>query len=104
MTSSKCVSCPYLRRLLQKECGDFDLQKCNGFLPVPSYMMTIMMNSNKMPTAGADVNETGSENGKEVKQLSDDTVTLNRRFGVMDLWRIRSNARTFRIHNRIPRL
>jgi hypothetical protein len=63
-----------------------------------------MMNSNKVPAEGVEVNETGLENGKDVKQLSGDNGTLNRRFGVMDLWRIRSNARTFRIHNRIPRL
>ena len=63
-----------------------------------------MMNSNKVPAEGVDVNETGSENGEDVKQLSDDNAATNRRFGVMDLWRIRSNARTFRIHNRIPRL
>jgi hypothetical protein len=62
------------------------------------------MNSNKIPAEGMDVNETGLENGKDVKQLSDDNVTMNRRFGVMDLWRIRTNARRFRIHNRIPRL
>ena len=64
----------------------------------------IMMNSNKVPAEGVEENGTGLENGKDVKQLSADNDTLNRRFGVMDLWRIRSNARTFRIHNRIPRL
>ena len=63
-----------------------------------------MINSNKIPTEGVEVNETGFENGKDVKQLSSDNVTTNRRFGAMDLWRIRNNARTFRIHNRIPRL
>ena len=63
-----------------------------------------MMNSNKVPAEGVELSETGLENGKDAKQLSDDNVTLNRRFGVMDLWRIRSNARSFRIHNRIPRL
>jgi hypothetical protein len=73
-------------------------------LPVTFDIRTIMMNSNKIPAEGMDVNETGLENGKDVKQLSDDNVTMNRRFGVMDLWRIRTNARRFRIHNRIPRL
>ena len=63
-----------------------------------------MMTSNKMPVDGADVNETSLEIGKDVKQLSDDSVTLNRKFGTMDLWKIRSTARRFRIHNRIPRL
>lgn len=63
-----------------------------------------MMNSNKEPLTGVEVNENGLENGKDSKQLSDDNVTLNRRFGVMDLWKIRSNARSFRIHNRIPRM
>lgn len=67
-------------------------------------MIKSMMNSNQMPAAGAEVNEKGFESGKDGKQVSDETVTGNRRFGVMDLWRIRSNARRFRIHNRIPRL
>ncbi|RYZ28479.1 MAG: hypothetical protein EOO10_09420 [Chitinophagaceae bacterium] len=63
-----------------------------------------MNTNNKVPTDGLEVNETGTENGKDVKQLSADNVTANRRFGAMDLWKIRSNARTYRIHNRIPRL
>jgi hypothetical protein len=62
------------------------------------------MNSNKMPTVGTEMNETGVENEKDVKGLAGDNNTANRKFGVNDLWRIRSNARTFRIHNRIPRL
>lgn len=57
-----------------------------------------------MPTEAAYVNETGSANGKDGKQLSDDTVASARKFGAMDLWKIRSSARRFRIHNRIPRL
>ena len=63
-----------------------------------------MMNHNKMPSTGAGSNETGAEYGKDVKQLSDDNVALNRRFGVMDLWKIRKNARSFKIHSRLPRV
>jgi len=63
-----------------------------------------MINSNKVPVEGHETNETVMVNGKDEKQSSDDSVTLNKRFGVNDLWRIRSNARRFRIHNRIPRL
>jgi len=62
------------------------------------------MNSNKEPAAGVEVNERGVEQGKDGKHFSDDDVATSRRFGVTDLWRIRSNARSFRIHNRIPRL
>jgi hypothetical protein len=63
-----------------------------------------MMNSNKAPHGGAAVVETGAESGKERTQLSVDNVANNRRFGLMDLWRIRSNARSFRIHSRMPRM
>lgn len=61
------------------------------------------MNHSKMPLKGAGSFEIGMEYGKDVKQLSDDNVALSRRFGVMDLWKIRKNARSFRIHNRLPR-
>jgi hypothetical protein len=50
------------------------------------------------------VNKTEAGNGEESKQRSHDNGTLNRHFGVVDLWKIRRNARTFRIHNRIPRI
>jgi hypothetical protein len=63
-----------------------------------------MMDSNNEPQERVSLNETGSENGKDSKQLSDDNVTANRRIGVTDLWSIRNNARSFRIHSRIPRL
>jgi hypothetical protein len=82
---------------------NFSSQKCAGFLPVSSYMITIMMN-NKVPVAGLETNETGFENVKDLKQLSADNVTSNGKFGVLGLRRIRKKARSFRIHNRIPRL
>jgi hypothetical protein len=63
-----------------------------------------MMNQNKMPLARVVTNETGVENGRDGKQVAEGTVILNRRFGGMDLWKIRSNARTFRIHNRMSRI
>lgn len=63
-----------------------------------------MMNSNKAPVAGVEVKKKGVGNGNDENQLSDENVTVSRLFGVMDLWRIRNNARSFRIHSRIPRL
>jgi hypothetical protein len=50
------------------------------------------------------VNKTAAENGEDSKQGSHENGTINQHFGVVDLWRIRRSARTFRIHNRIPRI
>jgi hypothetical protein len=63
-----------------------------------------MMDYNRAPEREVALNETGLENGKDINQLSDDNGTLNRRFGVTDLWSMRRNARKFKIHDRIPRL
>ena len=63
-----------------------------------------MTNTNKDNASSVAVNEngTGNGNGNKGEAVSDNTV--NRSFGVTDLWSIRRNSRTFRIHNRIPRL
>lgn len=66
--------------------------------------VNFMMNNNKEYATGVALNETGSVNCNGEKKLSDHDNTVNRSFGVTDLWRIRRNARTFKIHNRIPRL
>ena len=42
-------------------------------------------------------------NEKEAEQFSGDG-TSNRSFGITDIWNIRRAARTFKIHDRIPRL
>lgn len=63
-----------------------------------------MMNNNKEHATQVALNETGSGNCNGVKKLSDNDNTVSRSFGVTDLWSIRRNARTFKIHNRIPRL
>ena len=63
-----------------------------------------MMNSNKEPVTAVSLMETGAENGKNQKKEAEANGTLSKRFGVMDLWKIRSNARSFRIHNRLPRV
>ena len=62
------------------------------------------MNNNQVPATDVALNETRLENGKESNGSSDDGGSLSRRFGMMDLWSIRRNARKFKIHNRIPRL
>jgi hypothetical protein len=63
-----------------------------------------MMNNNKENATKVALNETGSGNCDEARKSSGDDNTVNRSFGITDLWSIRRNARTFRIHNRIPRL
>ena len=62
------------------------------------------MNNNNENATQVALNETGSNNCNGVKKLSADDNTLSRNFGVADLWNIRRNARTLKIHNRIPRL
>jgi len=63
-----------------------------------------MMNNNREHATKVALNETGTGNSDETKKLSGDDNTVSRNFGIADLWSIRRNARTFRIHNRIPRL
>lgn len=63
-----------------------------------------MMNNNREYATKVALNETGTGNNDEVKKLSGDDNTASRSFGITDLWRIRRNARAFKIHNRIPRL
>ena len=50
------------------------------------------------------ISKTETENGEETKQATNENGTSTHYFGVVDLWKIRRRARTFRIHNRIPRL
>lgn len=45
---------------------------------------------------------TGNSQRETSQQSNEDHA--NRTFGVADIWRIRRNAKTFRIHSRIPRL
>ena len=66
--------------------------------------INFMMDYNQAPAREAATSETGSGNGKEMEQVSDDSSTLNRRFGIVDLWSIQRNARKFRIHSRISRM
>jgi hypothetical protein len=63
-----------------------------------------MMNNNREHATKVALNETGRGDSDETKRLSGDDNTVGRSFGITDLWRIRQNARTFKIHNRIPRL
>ncbi|RYZ62235.1 MAG: hypothetical protein EOO14_02890 [Chitinophagaceae bacterium] len=72
-------------------------------LPVTSIWIKSMM-TNKEPQTGTVSIDTRVESGKDEKQFSNEVANPDRRFGVMDLWKIRSNARTFRIHNRLSRL
>ena len=62
-----------------------------------------MMNNNQEHATKVALNETGN-GGSETKKISDDDNTAGKSFGITDLWSIRRNARTFKIHNRIPRL
>jgi hypothetical protein len=67
--------------------------------------VNFMTNNNREHATKVAVNETGNANSDEVKrELSGDDNTAGRSFGVTDLWSIRRNARTIKIHNRIPRL
>lgn len=61
------------------------------------------MNNNREHATKVALNETGNSNC-ETKKLSGDDNMAGRSFGITDLWSIRRTARTFRIHNRIPRL
>lgn len=63
-----------------------------------------MTNNNKEDATEFALNEEGSDNSNGAKTLSDSDKSASRRFGVIELWSIRRNARVFRIHNRIPRL
>ena len=62
------------------------------------------MIDNREPATDVANSETRSENGNGHKRSSDDNGALNRSFGSIDMWSIRRNARTFKIHKRIPRL
>jgi len=63
-----------------------------------------MMNNNIEHATKVAVNENGKGNCNGVKKLSANDNTVSRSFGVIALWSIRRNARTIKIHNRIPRL
>ncbi|HWI93316.1 MAG TPA: hypothetical protein VNT20_18685 [Flavisolibacter sp.] len=63
-----------------------------------------MMNNNKEHEVNITLSETRTGNGDGVRRLSTNDNIVNRSFGITDLWSIRRNVRTFRIHNRIPRL
>ena len=60
------------------------------------------MNTNKEQATDVALSETGTVH--DTRKLSHDDSNSNRSFGVMDLWSIRQNTRTLKIHNRIPRL
>jgi hypothetical protein len=62
-----------------------------------------MTNNNTERATKVALNETANANG-ETKKLSGEDNTGGKSFGITDLWFIRRNARTFKIHNRIPRL
>lgn len=79
----------------------FILHRCNDWLVDD---VNFMMNNNKEHATQVAVNETGSGNCNGAKKLSGDDNTVSRSFSVMDLWSIRRNARSLKIHNRIPRL
>ncbi|MGZ3938792.1 MAG: hypothetical protein ACXVLT_08955 [Flavisolibacter sp.] len=63
-----------------------------------------MTNTNKENANSVEVNENGTGNCSGAKGASGSDNTINRSFGVTDLWSIRRNTRTLKIHNRIPRL
>lgn len=63
-----------------------------------------MMNSNNASLERVATDETSVENGKDSKQSLSDNDTFKRRFGLMDLWKIRNSARSYRIHSRISRV
>lgn len=62
------------------------------------------MNTNKENATAIALNETGTDNCGGDKKLSASDNTTSRSFGVADLWSIRRNARSLKIHNRMPRL
>lgn len=63
-----------------------------------------MTNNNKDHATQVAVNETGSDNCNGAKKLSDNDNSVSRSFSATDLWSIRRNVRSLKIHNRIPRL
>lgn len=67
-------------------------------------MVNSMMNTDREHATKIALNETGRGNCDEAKKLSGDDNTMSRSFGIADLWSIRRNMRTLKIHNRIPRL
>lgn len=62
------------------------------------------MNNSKQYATTLALNGTGidSDNGGRILSATDKST--GRSFGVTELWRLRQNARMFKIHNRIPRL
>ncbi|MER3465622.1 MAG: hypothetical protein C4329_15635 [Chitinophagaceae bacterium] len=62
------------------------------------------MNNNKERATQVAVNEKRTDNSSAEKMSSDADDTNTRSFGSATLWRIRKNARSFKIHNRMPRL
>lgn len=64
------------------------------------------MDKNKMDATeiASDETQLTGSNEKEANQISDSKEVPNRSFGITDIWKIRRAARTFTIHNRIPRL
>lgn len=63
-----------------------------------------MMNNNKEHAAKIALDETEQGSCNETKRLSNNDGTLSRSFSLADLWSVRRNTRTFKIHDRIPRL
>lgn len=59
------------------------------------------MTNNNAQVTEITVNEKGVDNGQRMAEMES---PVNRSFGVTTLWNIRKNARTFKIHNRMPRL
>ena len=63
-----------------------------------------MTNNNKEDAIEIAFSEAGTGNSSGAKTLSDGDKSASRSFGVGELWKMRRNARVFKIHNRIPRL
>jgi hypothetical protein len=63
-----------------------------------------MMNNNKDYATQVAVNKNGIDKCDGEKRLSANDNKVRQSFGVTDLWSIRRNARSLKIHNRIPRL
>lgn len=63
----------------------------------------LMMNNNSEHATKVALKERGPVSS-DARKLSQDDNDTGRSFGITDLWSIRRNARTFKIHNRIPRL
>jgi len=66
--------------------------------------VNFMTNNNIERATKVALNETGNAAVDEARKLSGGDNNEGRSFGITDLWSIRRNARTFKIHNRIPRL